>query len=172
MPNMKRLFSNRWMLTPVEIIAIAVVVSLTIAGIYFSVQDALQLRRALNLNLTQTIILNQGIVNLQRDVQLTHNEVTRLLGRLDFPPKPITRFAFVKIQVNNLVTAVESSTRTYTFANDDLALVHEIADQSAMIEQLIAAWELSESTSQQNDTLKAMDAQLGTMEATIKQLVD
>jgi signal transduction histidine kinase len=172
MVNKKPFLANRWMLTPIEIVAIVAVVALTIGGIFASIQDALQLGRALNLNLTQTIILNQGIVNLQRDVQLTHNEVTRLLGRLDFPPKPITRFAFVKIQVNNLVTAVESSTRTYTFANDDLALVHEIADQSAMIEQLIAAWELSESTSQQNDTLKAMDAQLGTMEATIKQLVD
>jgi len=172
MANKKPFLANRWMLTPVEIVAIVAVVALTIGGIFASIQDALQLGRALNLNLTQTIILNQGIVNLQRDVQLTHNEVTRLLGRLDDPPNPITRFAFVKIQVNNLVTAVESSTRTYTFADDDLALVHEIADQSAMIEQLITTWEQSESATQQNDTLKAMDAQLGAMEATIKQLVD
>jgi signal transduction histidine kinase len=172
MPNMKRLLSNRWMLTPVEIIAIAVVIALTVGGIFFSVQDALQLGRALNLNLTQTIILNQGIVNLQRDVQLTHREVTRLLGGLDDPPGSITRFAFVKIQVSNLANQVGSATRTYEFAEEDLALVQEIVDQSAAFEELLTTLEQTNSSSKKTATLQAMDAQLASMENTIKQLVD
>jgi signal transduction histidine kinase len=172
MPNMKRLLSNRWMLTPVEIIAIAVVIALTVGGIFFSVQDALQLGRALNLNLTQTIILNQGIVNLQRDVQLTHREVTRLLGGLDDPPGSITRFAFVKIQVSNLANQVGSATRTYDFAEDDLALIQEIVDQSAAFEQLLTTLEQENSASQKTAILQTMDAELASMENTIKQLVD
>ena len=172
MSTNRQFLPNRWMLTPVEVLAILVVVVLTIGGIFLSVQDAVRLGEALNLNLTQTIIINQGIVNLQRDVQLTHNEVTRLLGQLDHPPRPIGRFAFVKIQVGNLATAVESSTRTYVFAEGDLALVGEIEAESASIEQLINTFVGSASPTQQLSTLRAIDAQLATMELTIKQLVD
>src|SRR5258706_3701677 len=154
MTDKKPLLANRWMLTPIEIIAIVVVVVLTIGGIFVSVQDALQLERALNLNLTQTIILNQGIVNLQRDVQLTHNEVTRLLGGLDNPPKPITRFDFVEIQVNNLETEVDSPARTYALTADDVALVQQIVDQTAIIEPLITTWEQLGSRTQQTAALK------------------
>ncbi|MBC7878468.1 MAG: hypothetical protein H7Y59_14960 [Anaerolineales bacterium] len=173
MTNKKPLLANRWMLTPIEIVFIVAFVVLTIGGIFVSAQDALQLGRALNLNLTQTIILNQGIVNLQREVQLTHNEVTRLLGALDNPPIPISRFGFMKIQVNNLFTAVTSPTRTYAFANEDLAIVQEIVDQFAMLDQLIITWEQAGSTAtQQTALLKEMDNQLGLMETTIKKLVD
>ena len=94
------------MITPLEIMAIVVVIAL-VGGLFFSIGDALQLEQTLNVDLAQTVILSQGIVNLQREVQLTHNQVTRLLGKLDDPPKPITRFSFIKIQVNNLAIGVE-----------------------------------------------------------------
>src|SRR5258706_154927 len=172
MTDKKPLLANRWMLTPIEIIAIIVVVVLTIGGIFVSVQDALQLERALNLNLTQTIILNQGIVNLQRDVQLTHSEVTRLLGALDIPPRPITRFVFVEIQVKNLATEVEAPTRGYVFADEDLGLVEDIEAQSAEIKQLINTFRLAGTQAQQMATLKSIDEPLNNMEFTIKELVD
>src|SRR5258706_13413604 len=88
-----------WMLSPPEIIAIVAVVVLTVGGLLVSIQDALQLERAINLNLTQSVVIDQGIVNLQREVNLTRIEVLRLLGNMDNPPKPITRFDFIKIQV-------------------------------------------------------------------------
>ncbi len=157
MTDKKPLLANRWMLTPIEIIAIIVVVVLTIGGIFVSVQDTLQLERALNLHLTQTIILNQGIVNLQRDVQLTHSEVTRLLGALDIPPRPITRFVFVEIQVKNLATEVEAPTRGYVFADEDLGLVEDIEAQSAEIKQLINTFRLAGTQAQQMATLKTID---------------
>src|SRR5258706_16045664 len=160
------------MLAPIEIVAILVVVILTIGGIFVSVEDAAQLGRALNLNLTQTIILNQGIVNLQRDVQLTHNEVTRLLGALDIAPRPITRFAFVEIQVKNLATEVEAPTRGYVFADEDLGLVEDIEAQSAEIKQLINTFELAGAQAQHTATLKTIDEQLNNMEFTIKELGD
>jgi signal transduction histidine kinase len=172
MTDKKKLLKNRWMLTPVEIAGIVLFILLTISGVVVSVQDALQLRRALDLNLTQTIILNQGIVNLQREVQLTHKEVLRLLGNLDNPPKPITRFDFVKIQVNNLVTQVESQTRTYAFPETDLAIVHEIEGETAVIDRMIASLDESNSPTLQAVTLKSLDSQLDGLESSIKQLVD
>src|ERR1043165_5829378 len=110
-------FPTRWMISPQEIIVIAAVIILIIGGLFFSVQDALRLEQTLNLNLTQTIVLTQGIVNLQREVQLTHNEVARLLGKLDNPPKPITRYDFVKIQVNNLALQVDSPEIKFIFTD-------------------------------------------------------
>ncbi|MBI2331432.1 MAG: hypothetical protein HYU84_04590, partial [Chloroflexi bacterium] len=83
---------TRWMLTPVEVFGIIALIGLTVTGLYFSIRDALQLGETIDLSLTQTVILNQGVVNLQREIQLAHNEVTRLLGDLDDPPREITRF--------------------------------------------------------------------------------
>src|SRR5258706_163498 len=160
-----------WMLSPPEIIAIVVVVVLTVGGLLVSIQDALQLEKAINLNLTQTVIINQGIVNLQRDVNLTHIEVLRLLGNIGGPPKPITRFDFVKIQVNNLVTETQSSAQLI-FMAEDVALVKKIKNQSDSIEQIIVDWQQSKTREQQTTALQAMDTQLTMLETTIKQLID
>ena len=163
---------TRWMITPLEIIALVMVTALVAGGLFFSIEDALQLEQTLNLNLTQTVILTQGIVNLQREVQLTHNEVTRLLGELDDPPKPISRFDFVKIQVNNLATQVELPEIRFIFANEDLALVREIEKSSAGVEQLISTWQEASPQEERNTALRALDAELTVMETTIKQLID
>ena len=163
---------TRWMITPLEITAIVVVIILVASGLFVSLQDALRLEQTLNLNLTQTIILTQGIVNLQRDVQLTHNEVTRLLGKLDNPPKPISRFDFVKIQVNNLGIQVDSPEINFIFTVEDRALVQQVKTSSANIEQLIATSQTPASPIEQSIALKNLDAELTVMEASIKQLVD
>ena len=163
---------TRWMISPLEIIAIVAVIILIAGGLFFSIQDALRLEETLNLNLTQTVILTQSIVNLQREVQLTHNEVTRLLGKLDDQPKPITRFDFVKIQVNNLAIQAESPEIKFIFADEDLALVQGIETSSSNVEQLIKRWEVVATAEEQNTTLKALDGELTRMETTVKQLID
>lgn len=163
---------TRWMVSPPEIAAILLVIALIAIGLFVSIEDALQLEQTLNLNLTQTIILNQGVVNMQRDVQLTRNEVTRLLAHLDAPPKPITRFDFVKIQVNNLAIAAESPSINFTFAREDLVLVEDIKTRSANIEGLIAYWENAEEPEERAAALQGLDDQLVIMETTIKQLID
>jgi len=163
---------TRWMISPLEIIAIVVVIVLVAAGLFASIEDALQLEETLNLNLTQTVILTQSIVNLQREVQLTRNEVTRLLGKLDDPPKQITRFDFVKIQVNNLVIQAESPEIKFIFADEDLALVQEIEKSSASVGQLIGRWREAGTPEEQNTALAALDAELAVMETLIKQMID
>ena len=160
------------MITPLEIMAIVVVIALVAGGLFVSVQDALRLEQTLNLNLTQTVILSQGIVNLQREVQLTHSEVTRLLGKLDDPPKPITRFDFVKIQVNNLAIQVDSPEINFIFASEDLALVQQIEKSSANIEQLITKWQETGTDAEHITALRDLDAELTVMEIRIKQLID
>jgi signal transduction histidine kinase len=172
MSNKPSSFAARWMLSPLEIVVIVGVVILTIGGLFLSVQDALQLDRVLNLDLTNTVIVSQGIVNLQREVQLTHNEVSRLLGNLDNPPKPITRFDFVMIQVNNLTTAVELPSTKHIFASEDITLVQSIKTQSDSIKQLIGDLQNAKTPEQKTVTLRSLDAQLGTLEATVKKLID
>jgi signal transduction histidine kinase len=163
---------TRWRLTPLEIIAVVATVLVTITGIVFSVQDALRLESAINLDLTQTLIVTQGIVNLQREVQLTRNEVTRLLGGLDDPPKPISRFDFIEIQVKNLASELQSPTIQYIFSSEDVALVQEIETRSARIKQLISDWQSAGSPALQTSALKALDVQLAELETIIKKLVD
>ncbi len=163
---------TRWKLSPAELIGVIGLIALTISGLYFSIKDALQLEQTINLSLTQTVILNQGVVNLQREVQLTHNEVTRLLGRLDTPPQGITRFDFVKIQVNNLATEVESSAIKLIYTNEDLTLVNEIKIRSIIIENLINKLEGTYMPEQQLEILKTMDVELSKTEDAVKQLID
>jgi signal transduction histidine kinase len=165
-------FLTRWMISPLEIIVSVVVIALIAGGLFFSVQDALRLQQTLSLNLTQTVVLTQGIVNLQREVQLTHSEVTRLLGKLDNPPQPITRFDFVKIQVNNLALQVDSPEIKFIFADEDLALVQGVEKSSANIDQLLQQWQTAGTSTEQDTILKALDAELTVMETTIKQLID
>jgi signal transduction histidine kinase len=172
MADKRPLLLTRWMLSPLELAAIIVVIGLTGGGLFFSIQDAFRLAQTLNLSLTQTVILNQGIVNLQRDVQLTHEEVTRLLGGLDDPPKPITRLPFVKIQVNNLTVATESPSIGFIFASEDLALVHDIKTDTASIEELVGDWQVAATPEQQKAALHELDIQLTAFESTIKQLID
>ncbi len=172
MVNKRPSFITRWMITPLEIIAMVVVIALIVSGLFFSIQDALQLEQTLNLNLTQTVLLTQGIVNLQRDVQLTHNQVSRLLGNLDNPPEPITHFSFVKIQVNNLALEVESPEIKFIFTNEDLALVQAIQKSSSNIEQWITKWQEAGTQEEQTTALIALDVELKAMEATVKQLID
>lgn len=162
---------TRWMLTPVELFGIIALIGLTLTGLYFSIRDALQLGETINLSLTQTVILNQGVVNLQREIQLTHNEVTRLLGEVDNPPREITRYDFVKIQVNNLVIAVKAPEIRYIYTDDDLALVNELKEQSADIERLIAVLKASDLNERQF-ILISLDTVLTNMEDTVKQLID
>src|SRR5690349_19601684 len=119
---------NLRMIAPLEWAAITALITLAIGGLYFSIQDALQLGRALNLSLTQTVIVSQGIINLQREVQLTHNEVTRLLGRLDDPPQPVTRFDFVQIQVNNLDAEVDTVPLKPIYTEEDVTLVRALRE--------------------------------------------
>jgi signal transduction histidine kinase len=157
------------MLSPLEVITIVVVAAIAGSGLFLSIKDALQLEQALNLNLTQTLIVSQGIVNLQREVQLTHGEALRMLGNLDDPPKPITRFPFVEIQVNNLVLESESRAKEYTFTNESVALIKEIERQSASVKKLIAQ---TGPQNQQTATLTELDAELEEMEIAIKKLID
>jgi signal transduction histidine kinase len=163
---------TRWMITPLEIMAIGVVIVLVAGGLFVSIQDALRLEQTLNLNLTQSIIQTQSIVNLQREVQLTHNEVTRLLGNLDDPPKPITRFDFIKIQVNNLAIQVDSPDVNFIFADEDLALVQQIETSSAKIEQLLTKWQAPATLFEQKAALNNLDTELTAMEVSVKQLID
>lgn len=165
-------FLTRWMISPLEIIAIVAFILLAAGGIFASVQDALQLEDALNRDLTQTVILNQGIVNLQREIQLTRVDATRLLGKLDNPPSPLTRFVFAEIQVNNLVRVTKGTSSVYILDQDDLALIHDLETRSVLIKRLINDTENATSPEQRTATLRALDDQLKAMEATIKQLVD
>lgn len=164
--------ASRWMISPLEITAIVGLIALTLGGLFFSIQDALQLKEALDLNLTRTVILTQGIVNLQREVQLTHQEVTRLLAGLDVPPKPVTRFAFVEIQVHNLTLEAESPDIRYIFAEDDLALVDEIQTRAAITKQLIANLEQADTDDRRAAILEALDIELGLLETSVKKLID
>lgn len=172
MKDKKTSFIRRWMLSPLEIIAIVAIVSLALGGLFVSVQDALQLGQTLNLHLTQTVILTQSIVNLQRDVQLTRNEVSRLLGELDNPPKPISRFDFVEIQVNNLAVQTESPEIKFILTQDDLDLIADIQKKSGEIEQLIKTWSDAKTSQEQATALSAMDTELEALEVGIKQLID
>ncbi len=163
---------TRWKLTPIEIIGITGLIVLALSGLYFSIKDALQLEETINLSLTQTVVINQGVVNLQREIQLTHNEVTRLLGKLDDPPRDISRFDFVKIQVNNLTTAVESPSIKYIYAEEDLQLVREVKAQSENIERFLNKWKTESSVEGQTAALQALDDELTAMESTVKKLID
>jgi signal transduction histidine kinase len=160
------------MIAPFEWAAIIGIITLALGGLYFSIQDALQLERALNLSLTQTVIVSQGIINLQREVQLTRNEVTRLLGELDTPPRPITRFDFVKIQVSNLTAEVDTVPLQPIYTHEDVFLVRSLDAQSENVEELLAEWQQTQILAEQMAALQAMDEVLETMETTIKQLVD
>lgn len=163
---------TKWMITPVELIAIVCIILLTVGGLYASVKDAIQLNQALNLDLTQTVIISQGIVNLQREVQLTHSEVLRLLGDLDNPPKPISRYDFVKIQVNNLSNEVAVQSGNSTFTSEYINLVEDIKTHAASLDQLMADLPNASTPQKQKSILIELDNQLTMMEATIKQLVD
>jgi signal transduction histidine kinase len=163
---------NLRMIAPREWAAITALITLVFGGLYFSIQDALQLEKALNLSLTQTVIVSQGIINLQREVQLTRNEVTRLLGKLDDPPQPITRFDFVQIQVNNLVAEVDTVPLQPIYTVEDLALVREVNVQSENMEKLLITWQQTAIPAERTAALQGMDAELQNMEITIKQLVD
>jgi signal transduction histidine kinase len=160
------------MITPAEAIAVVAVLLLTAGGLFVSIQDAVQLAQTLNLDLRQTVIVTQGIVNLQREVQLTHNEVTRLLGGLDNPPKPITRFDFVEVQVNNLANEAEQPNIKYAFSNEDLQIVEDIELERDNAKELITRWEQGGTAEEQTARLKALDNQMTMMEATIKLLID
>ena len=172
MINKRPNFFKRWMISPLESVAIVAVLLLTVGGIFASVQDALQLEQVLNLDLTETLIVNQGIVNQQREIQLTHAEVVRLLGKLDDPPKPISRFVFVEIQINNLLKETQSPSAKYVFEHDDLVLIRNLETRAALIKQLISDFENTEIPEKRVTALTTLDDQLKTMEATIKQLVD
>lgn len=163
---------SRWMLTPVEIATIVVIVIITISGLLISVQVTLQLEQAINLDLTQTLIVTQGIVNLQREIQLTHNEVTRLLGNLDHPPVPVSRYPFIEIQVNNLATELKSPSIKYIFTQEDVALVKDIEFHAANLKPLISTAQLAQTQDQKTIALVALDTQLNEMETTIKKLID
>jgi signal transduction histidine kinase len=163
---------TRWMLTPTDLFGIVALITLVGVGLFFSIRDALQLGEAIDLSLTQTVVINQGVVNLQREIQLTHNEVIRLLGSVnDDPPGEITRFDFVKIQVNNLVLAVEAPEIKYIYTQEDLALVNEIQEQSDTIDNLITQLDGS-SVNERYTILSTLDVVLTNMEGTVKQLID
>ncbi|MEN9562087.1 MAG: hypothetical protein RIR73_331, partial [Chloroflexota bacterium] len=162
---------TRWMLTPFEIFGIVTLIGLTATGLYFSIRDALQLGDTINLSLTQTVILNQGVVNLQREIQLTHNEVTRLLGSLDTPPHEITRFDFAKIQINNLILAVETPEIKYIYTKEDLDLVNQLKEQFSTSESMIASLKDASSEDRQ-EILTSLDGTFTEMESTVKLLID
>ena len=165
-------FISRWMITRLEVAVIAGIVVATLGGLYFSIQDVLQLDRAINLNVTQTLTVSQGIVNLQREVLLTHDEIVHLLGNLDNPPKPITRFDFIKIQVNNLTLEVDSPDTKSVFPAESLALAQDIATQFATFEQTFMDWQKATILEQQQTDLRELADQSETLETTIKQLID
>jgi signal transduction histidine kinase len=163
---------KRWMITRLEIAAVLAIVVVVAVGLYFSVQDAVQLEQALNLNLTQTLIVSQGIVNLDREALLTHDEILRLMGNLDTPPKAITRFDFVKIQVNNLKLEVNSPETKPIFAAESAALVKDIVNQFAQVEQSLTAWQQAASPEQRQSTLQTLRDQSELLETIVKQLID
>jgi signal transduction histidine kinase len=160
------------MLSPLEVATVIVVAAIAIGGLFLFIRDALQLEQALNLNLTQTLIVSQGIVNLQREIQLTRGEVLRALGNLDDPPKPISRFPFIEIQVNNLTLEAESPSKEYTFTGEALALVQKIENQTAGVKTLISNLQQAQTQDQHTNTLAELDSQLKEMEATVKGLID
>jgi signal transduction histidine kinase len=172
MINKHHLSIGKWMVRPTELVSILVVIALTIGGLYASVSDALQLRDALNLNLTQALIVSQGIVNLQREVQLTHNEVLHRLGELDDPPQPISRFDFVQIQVSNLTTVANSPSSDVIFGDEDKFLIQDIENRASTFERLLRSLENASTPQEEKAILSQMDSLLQTMEGSVKQLVD
>lgn len=170
--NKRFSFLARWRISPLEIAAMAAFIILTLGGLFFSVEDAFQLEQTINLDLTQTLIVTQGIVNLQREILLTHGEVLRLLGGLDQPPVPVSRYPFVEIQVNNLATEVQSPSIKLIFSDEDFSLVKNIQSESDSVKQLIADSQQTTNPETRRADLLALDIQLDTMETTVKRLID
>ena len=170
--NIKRFSYTRWMISPVEMIAIVVIILITSGGIFASVEDAIQLEQAINLNLSEAVIVNQGIVNLQREVLLTHAQVLREMGNLNGPPQPISRFVFAQIQITNLVSETNVPTVKYIFKQDDLALIRYLEVGAPVIDLLIKNLEKADTAEKRLAALTTLDDRLTTMEAQIKQLID
>jgi signal transduction histidine kinase len=163
---------TRWMISPLEGFVLLAVVVMVIGGLSASILDAIQLEQAINLQLTQNFIISQGVVNLQREVLITHEEVLRLLGRVDRPPKPVTRFEFAKVQVNNLVSEVNSPSAGHPFPDEDVALAHTIETQAAEIEKLIDDLNRAETFEAQMPILSMLDTRLEALESVVKELID
>ncbi|MBI2331431.1 MAG: hypothetical protein HYU84_04585, partial [Chloroflexi bacterium] len=73
--------------------------------------------------------------------------------------------------VNNLVSAVETPEIKYIYTEEDLALVSQLKEHSAVIENMIA--DLNGASSEdRHATLTALDAMLTEMESTVKLLID
>lgn len=165
-------FIKRWMLSPLELVAIVVVITLTIGGFFAAIQDAIQLEQAINLNLTETLVIYQGIVNLQREIQITRIQTLRQIGNLDNPPQPISRFVFAEIQIDNLVAETKTPSAQYVFGNEDLALINDLAVAEPIIDSLLKDIENAKTLDGRLPALVILDHKLGIMESQLKELID
>ncbi len=151
---------------------IVAVIILTVGGIFASVQDAIQLEEAINHNLTETLIVSQGIVNMQREILLTRAEVMRLRGKLDDPPRPISRLVFAEIQITNLVGETKSPTARYIFKHDDLVLIRYLEVGIGTAKTLVNNFEKAGTEQERLTILATLDEKLSETESQIKQLID
>jgi signal transduction histidine kinase len=163
---------KRWMISPLEVIGVLVVILLTSGGIIASIQDALQLEQAINRNLTETLIVNQGIVNLQREIQLTHAQVLRRLVTPDDTSQPISRFVFAEIQITNLIAETKRPTAQYVFEQEDMVLIHGFELDMFAIKLLIENLEKADLSQKRLAFLTLLDQRLDQTESRIKELID
>lgn len=163
---------QRWMLFPLEVVVIVTIVLLTVGGIVVSIEDAIQLEQAINLNLTEILILNQGIVNLQRDVLITHTQVLRQLSNPDAPPEPISHFVFAEIQISNLVAETQSPSVQFIFREEHFSAIQPLRETATVVKTLIGDLEKAQTPKERRAILAQLDEKLTLMEAKAKQLID
>lgn len=163
---------SRWMVSRFEIFSIVIVAVMVIGGLVVSVQDALELEQAINRNLTENLIVNQGIVNLQRELLLTRVQVSQSLVDPADTSVPISRFVFAEIQVQNLSDEVQSPFAQYVFGQDDYALVDVLKTTVPPVKGLIEELEDETNPEKRSVILMNLDQKLTTMEAGVKELID
>lgn len=163
---------SRWMVSRFEIFSIVIVAVMVIGGLVVSVQDALELEQAINRNLTENLIVNQGIVNLQRELLLTRVQVSQALVHPADISLPISRFVFAEIQVQNLSDEVQSPFAQYVFGRDDYVLVDALKKNVPLAKGLIKELEDETNPEKRSVILMDLDQKLTTMEAGVKELID
>ena len=163
----------RWMVTRLEVAAIVVVLVITIGGLVASIQDAVQLGEAINLKLTENLIVNLDIANLQRDVLITRADVLRLLVEPEGDTsKVISRFSFAKVQITNLASKTkDNSLAQYVFASEDLPLIQSLEANVPIMDAMIKDLKKAD-LAQRSAILTEMDKKLAEMEAQIKIIID
>lgn len=163
----------RWMVTRLEVAAIVIVLVITIGGLIASIQDAVQLGEAINLKLTENLIVNLDVANLQRDVLITRADVLHLLIDPEGDTsKIVSRFSFAKVQIVNLVSKTnDTSLAQYVFAPEDLPVIQSLEANVPVVDGLIKDLKKADAA-QRLIILTEIDKKLAEMESQIKIIID